>query len=148
MKKHIDVIDILMSAIWFLLLVILMIRMPVAKIIVDTKAQFSGVDIALSCLFCAIGFICPVLAFAFSKKHLFALPFVNTVFFVAMIACFVISISSANTVLFSFACYFVNLFCFVLSFKGNFVATCAIFLVAQITFAVLFSYLLRIKKEK
>ena len=145
MKKYIDV---LISAIWFVLLVILMFRMPVAKILVDTKADFSAIDIALSTAFCAVGFVCPVLAYVFSKRQLFTVALVNTLLFAAMIICFVISISSANTGLFSLSCYFVNLFCAVLSFKGNLVASCAVFLILQIAFSVVFSILLRIKKEK
>ena len=145
MRKYIDIFA---SAIWFILLVALMIRMPVAKILVDTRAQFSACDIALSGAFCAIGLICPVLGYAFSRRQLFVISVVNAAFFAAMIIFFAIAISSANTALFTLACYFVNLFCAILSFKGNLAASCVIFLTLQMAFIVLFSVLLKIKKEK
>ncbi len=145
MKKHIDV---LVSGIWFVLLIALMIRMPVINLLKNPYGGFCAFDLVLSALFCLTGVVSSVLAYVFSKKQLLAVSFVNTFLFAAMLVLLVVSTASGNRGMLDFSLYFANLFCFVLGLEGNMMVYCLSFLLLQMLTAVLFSVLLNRNKEK
>ena len=145
MKKY---IDILVSGVWFSVLVVLMVRMPVINLLQDPPEGFYAFDLVLSALFCLTGIASPVLAYIFSKKQLFAVSFVNIFLFAAMLVLLVVSTASGNRGMFDLSLYFANLFCFVLGLEGNMTVYCLSFLILQLLTAVLFSVLFKQNKEK
>ena len=145
MKKYIDVV---ISAVWLLLLALLTFRMPVTNLLNHLYRDFCTFDLVLSALFCLTGFVSSFLAFVFSKKQLFSISLINILLFALSVVLIIISTASRNVELFSFACYFVNLFCFVFGINSNMIAVSAAFLLLQIISAVVFSVLLKLKKEK
>lgn len=143
MNEKKNIISLVVFVVWAALLTALMIRLPVADMSVGLDA--TNIDIVISAIFCAVGFVSCIIGYFIDSKTLVLLSAISSFMQIFAIICFCLYVFLFNRSVLAVALYFCNPFCAILSTPG--IAFITIFVVLSAALPILF-YILLAKKHK
>ncbi len=146
MKDQKNIICITLIALWIILGITLVIRVPMMQVVEEGNGKLYTVDTILSSVFVAISFISAPLGYALGKKSAIGLGFSNLALCVLALLCFLLFVTTSNGLMVGYGIMLLNPYCVLFAMRGGAaIAGIIIYVLSCIVFPILFSLLFRFK---